>query len=489
MTDGAAGPAGHGAGGTAGERRTMGPLPIRVRRAAPADTPAVLDFTRATWDGWDYVPSVWSEWLEATDGVLLVALPAVPHELDLFGRPLSADRPVGIARVAMLSEREAWLEGLRVDPGVRTRGIARLIHAAGLEWARAQGATRVRYATGEDNEGSHRLGVHHGFRLLRPWRSWQPPRDEDVDEVDEEDAEAHAIEGETDADAPCDAAADQDQFADLADEPEGEVPEDVAARARGIELSPTERAEDEASLPAGDEGSPPAEDEAFGDGGPPEPDEAHRGASPPVASPGDVRRALRRAGLVLDPRSPEPGVDAWYRRLSDDATFLSGDRLYETRSWAFQELTRERFGTHVRAGEVLVLQAGGATGAGGAPPGGGARGTGDRWALFVMPLSMPGSTGGRPWAAVAAGDGELLLRLAIAARDALGRPIRLRLPDDAPAVQGRAEAWIAAGFPPAPETLHLFERSLEQGAPIDAGAPGALTLEEPPRRVAAPYRR
>ena len=178
-------------------------LAISVRRARPGDTHAVLDFARATWDGWDYIPTVWGSWLQAADGVLLVATPNVRRELDLFGRPLHPDRPIGIARVAMLSPDEAWLEGLRVDPGVRHRGVARLLHGACLVWARAQGATSVRYATGAGNEGSHRLGAHHGFRLLRPWRSYQPPRDE---AEDAEDAEAHA------------AGADEDAFADLADE-------------------------------------------------------------------------------------------------------------------------------------------------------------------------------------------------------------------------------------------------------------------------------
>ncbi len=472
MTDGIARPVGQQAGRAA-------PLPIRVRRATPGDTRAVLDFTRATWDGWDYVPSVWGEWLEAPDGVLLVALPAVTHELDLFGRPLSLDRPIGIARVAMLSAHEAWLEGLRVDPGVRTRGVARLINAAGLEWARAQGATIVRYATGEANEGSHRIAARSGFRMLRPWRSWQPPRDEDVDE---EDAEAHAAERgdvEADGDAPHDAAADLDQFADLADEPEGEVPEDVAARATGIELGPTERAEDEATPPPGDGSRDDEGSRAT----------AGRPAQSPAASPAESRRRLRRAGLSLDPRSSLDEIDGWYARLTGDPTFRAGDGLCEARSWAFQELTRERFVAHVRAGEVLVTRsATDGRNETGARRKLDDRPTHDRWALVVMPLSTPRFAADRPWAAVAAGDGDALLRLAIATRDALVRPIRLRLPDAAPALAGFADDFTRAGFPPASETLHLFERALTEDAPIDTGPAGALTLEEAPRRVAAPYR-
>ncbi len=427
-------------------------LPIRVRRARPGDTRAVLDFTRATWDGWDYVPSVWSDWLEATDGVLLVAVPNATHQLDLFGRALTGERPVGIARIAMLSPDEAWLEGLRVDPGVRTRGVARLLHGACLVWARAQGATSVRYATGQENEGSHRLGARHGFRLLRPWRSYQSPRDA---HADDEDEEAHLE------------AADEDVFADLADDAGGQVPEDVVARATG---SPADTAlgEEERSGWSGSDGDL----HDAGSGG--EDDDDARPGGP---SPTDARRRLRRAGLTLDPRASADAVAAWWRRLQADETFLAGDRLYEFRSWAFRELDAGRFAAHVRAGEVAFGIGGRAQVAGDT--------AGMPWGLAILPLGGPRFGGDRPWAALVAGDGDEVLRLATAIRDELRTPIRLRVPDGAPVVSGREAAYIAAGFPPADDTLHLLARHLAADDPIDLGAPGSVTFEEEPARVAS----
>lgn len=426
-------------------------LPIRVRRARPGDTRAVLDFTRATWDGWDYVPSVWHDWLEAPDGVLLVAVPNAPHQLDLFGRALTGDRPVGIARIAMLSPDEAWLEGLRVDPGVRTRGVARLLHGASLVWARAQGATSVRYATGQENEGSHRLGARHGFRLLRPWRSYQPPRDA---HADDEDEEAHLE------------AADEDVFADLADDPGGQVPEDVAARA---------------IHPAADTAPGKEERDGWNDGGA-ELEDAGSGEEEDDARPGGLsttiaRRRLHRAGLTLDPHAAADAVEAWWKRLLADETFLAGERLYEFRSWAFRELDAGRFAAHVRAGEVAIGVAGRAPAAGdpGSLP----------WGLAIVPLGGPRFGGDRPWAALVAGDGDEVLRLAAAIRDELRTPIRLRVPDGAPVVAGHETAFSAAGFPPADETLHLLARNLGADDPIDVGAPGSVTFEETPARVAS----
>jgi len=162
-------------------------LPIVVRRARPGDADAILSFTRTTWDGWDYIPLVWHAWLAAADGVLLVATPrppgpGKPPELDRFGRVLSPDRPIAMTRMTMLSSDEAWLEGLRVDPGVRNRRVGSLIHAASMTWARANGARTVRYATGERNEGSHRIGDRLGFRVVGGFRSYERPEAPDEDD-------------------------------------------------------------------------------------------------------------------------------------------------------------------------------------------------------------------------------------------------------------------------------------------------------------------
>ena len=146
------------------------PLRIRVRRASEEDTDAVLAFSRTTFDGWDYLPDVWASWLEARDGAVFVAEPVEPGEAagDRNGRPIA------VGRVALLSPAEAWMEGLRVDPAVRGRGVATAFQVAELTWAQAQGAAVVRYATGETNEASLRLGARHGFSAAGRWRAIRP---------------------------------------------------------------------------------------------------------------------------------------------------------------------------------------------------------------------------------------------------------------------------------------------------------------------------
>lgn len=152
--------------------------PLVVRRATEADRESVLAFASGTWDGWDYIPNAWPVWLTAKDGAFLVAevgesVGGVADGLvDAEGNPLEVGQPVAITRVAMLSPGEAWLEGIRVDPRVRGMGIAADLQVAELQWVAAQDAVVLRYATGGDNEASHRLGARDGINLIGRFRGW-----------------------------------------------------------------------------------------------------------------------------------------------------------------------------------------------------------------------------------------------------------------------------------------------------------------------------
>jgi GNAT superfamily N-acetyltransferase len=165
--------------------------PLVVRRARAEDGPAVLSFASRTWDGWDYVPHAWPVWLAADDGVLLVGCAGQPADgsapVDRDGQPLIIGRPLAVARVALTAPTEAWLEGIRVDPSVRGLDVATDMQVAELHRAQALGASTVRYATGEHNEASHRLGARHGFELLTTFRTYWWSESEADDDDDDED--------------------------------------------------------------------------------------------------------------------------------------------------------------------------------------------------------------------------------------------------------------------------------------------------------------
>src|SRR5437879_1326543 len=101
---------------------------IEIRPARPEDRDAVLAFCTTTWEWGDYIEEVWDDWLNNSQGLLLVA---------------TADgQPVGVAHILMLSETEAWFEGMRVDPNYRRQGIAGALFNAQVAEAKRRGATR-----------------------------------------------------------------------------------------------------------------------------------------------------------------------------------------------------------------------------------------------------------------------------------------------------------------------------------------------------------
>src|SRR2546429_166614 len=99
----------------------------------------------------DYIPGVFDDWARDRRGGLWVAL--------------EDGEIVGIAKLTMLGDREAWLHALRVDPRRQRRGIGTALLAHRLERARRLGARVARLDTAEDNVAVHRLMRRFGFRL------------------------------------------------------------------------------------------------------------------------------------------------------------------------------------------------------------------------------------------------------------------------------------------------------------------------------------
>jgi GNAT superfamily N-acetyltransferase len=119
------------------------------RPALPKDTPDVLELTSKIWEGHDYIPSIWAEWLHDPDGLLAVAE---------YG-----GRVVGLSKLTRLSPSEWWLEGLRVHPEYEGRGIASRLHDYLLDYWRRNGGGVIRLATASFRKPVHHLSLRSGF--------------------------------------------------------------------------------------------------------------------------------------------------------------------------------------------------------------------------------------------------------------------------------------------------------------------------------------
>ena len=168
-------------------------IDVSVRQARPEDEADVLAFTADTWsdrEASDYIPRVFSEWVE-TDGpnqrtfVLVVeeatASPAGVEE-DTDVADVDDDGEVaGLCQGVMLSEYEAWAQGMRVNPEYRGLGISRLLTDAIFEWARERGATVMRNMVFSWNVAGLGQSRAAGFDPCTEFRYARPDPDADAE--------------------------------------------------------------------------------------------------------------------------------------------------------------------------------------------------------------------------------------------------------------------------------------------------------------------
>lgn len=127
-------------------------MSLTIRPARPEDRDAVAAISAQIWDGEDYVPEVFDDW---------VADPRGEFSLVFDGEQL-----VAFGKLTELREGEWWLEGLRVDPAHRGRGIARLAHNHAVALADRVGSGVLRFATSDHNVAVHRLAEQSGFEQI-----------------------------------------------------------------------------------------------------------------------------------------------------------------------------------------------------------------------------------------------------------------------------------------------------------------------------------
>jgi GNAT superfamily N-acetyltransferase len=125
---------------------------IVCRPALSRDTADVLELTRTIWEGHDYVPSVWAEWLADPAGLLIVAE---------YG-----PRVVGLCKLTLQGPGEWWLEGLRVHPAYEGRGVASHMHDYLLDYWMRNGDGFLRLVTASFRKPVHHMCERTGFTKI-----------------------------------------------------------------------------------------------------------------------------------------------------------------------------------------------------------------------------------------------------------------------------------------------------------------------------------
>jgi GNAT superfamily N-acetyltransferase len=133
-------------------------LTLRPMRAA--DRERVMEICRDVWDGHDYIPRVFDEWLADAGAAFEAA------EVDGV--------VVGLQRLRPYAQGLVWYEGLRVASTHRRQGLAREMLASAITEAKEQRFHEMRLGTG--NPDAVPLFESQGFRRLVDVRWWRANR-------------------------------------------------------------------------------------------------------------------------------------------------------------------------------------------------------------------------------------------------------------------------------------------------------------------------
>lgn len=148
---------------------------VEIRQARPEDTEAVVAFTRDTWSdregASDYMPETFPRWVE-TDG---------PTQRTFVADVDDGADVAGVLQGVLLSETEAWAQGMRVNPDYRGEGLSPRLSRAVFRWARGQGATVVRNMVFSWNVAGLGQSRSVGFEPATEFRWAMPEPDADAD--------------------------------------------------------------------------------------------------------------------------------------------------------------------------------------------------------------------------------------------------------------------------------------------------------------------
>lgn len=125
---------------------------LYIRPVEATDQAALEALVSEIWEGQDYLPKVFTQWLNDENGY--------------FDVMIYENKVIGVAKLTRFSEVEWWLEGLRIDPRYQGQGLARILHHYKVNQARQLGDGILRFSTSAENEAIHKLAAETGFATV-----------------------------------------------------------------------------------------------------------------------------------------------------------------------------------------------------------------------------------------------------------------------------------------------------------------------------------
>ena len=124
---------------------------MQIRDARPSDKQAVLDFCKDTFSWGDYIADVWDSWI--SQGNLFVAV--------------QNDTLIGLSHLALIDNRQSWLEGIRIHPDHRRKGYGKKM----ISYCESiVNSKTMRMIIENDNAPSIDLAKSMGYDIEDQWR-------------------------------------------------------------------------------------------------------------------------------------------------------------------------------------------------------------------------------------------------------------------------------------------------------------------------------
>jgi ribosomal protein S18 acetylase RimI-like enzyme len=137
-------------------------LKIEIRRAREVDKEPLMEFIKHVWGGHDYIPYVWDSWIADRRAKMFVLL--------------ADGRQVGMNRMRQLPDGSVWMEGVRVHPDYRGKGLAGMLGENSMKVGRKGGATVFRLTSNARNRAAHRQVAKLGFREISRLSTYEPKK-------------------------------------------------------------------------------------------------------------------------------------------------------------------------------------------------------------------------------------------------------------------------------------------------------------------------
>ena len=128
-------------------------MDVLTRTLEESDIPAIIELTRTVWGGHDHLPRIIHGWL--SDHLCFPFVLEYGSEVVTVANLKSVDDGV-----------TGWMEGLRVHPDHREKGLAKYMTKHLVETATEKGFKRIRLVTAADNQAPQKLAKSVGMSAI-----------------------------------------------------------------------------------------------------------------------------------------------------------------------------------------------------------------------------------------------------------------------------------------------------------------------------------